>query len=116
MQIDQPTPELPVRNIEEAQRYVRDRMGFEIGWHHTEGRIGAVSHGECAIFLRQTTEAVHPVVLWIFATDIDAAYAELVERGAEITDPINDKPWGLRQFTARDPHGHILHFHHDKAS
>ncbi|WP_299410837.1 hypothetical protein [uncultured Roseobacter sp.] len=50
MKIDQPTPELPVINVREAQEYYRDKLGFEIAWFNEEGRIGAVSHGKCAIF------------------------------------------------------------------
>ena len=113
MQIDQPVPELPVRDLIAAQEWYRDCLGFEIGWRHDEGRIGAVSLGRAALFLRETQAAIAPVTLWIFAADVDAAHAEASAGGAEITDPIADRPWGLRQFTLRDPNGHILHFHHD---
>jgi hypothetical protein len=27
-----PTPELPVGDVERAQQYYRDALGFEIGW------------------------------------------------------------------------------------
>ena len=113
MNLDQATPTLPVRNIPAAQSHYRDRLGFDIGWHHVEGRIGAVSHGRCAIFLQETDGPIHPVTLWIFAEDVDAAHTELEERGATIVTPIANTPWGLRQFTLRDLDGHILHFHHD---
>ncbi|WP_253913148.1 hypothetical protein [Pseudoruegeria sp. HB172150] len=33
--------------------------------------------------------------------------------GADIVDPIADKPWGLRQFTVKDLNGNLSHFHHD---
>ncbi|WP_236628140.1 MULTISPECIES: hypothetical protein [unclassified Sulfitobacter] len=48
MPIEQPVPELPVRDVRAAQVYYRDRLGFEIAWHNTEGRIGTVSQGPCA--------------------------------------------------------------------
>lgn len=113
MKIDQPTPALPVRSVQAAQEYYRDRLGFNIGWHHEVGRIGAVSHGQCALFLAETDGDIHPGTFWIFTEDVDAAHAELTPRGAEIISPIADMPWGLRQFTLRDLHGHIFHFHHD---
>ena len=30
--INQPVPELPVADVERAQQYYRDTLGFEIGW------------------------------------------------------------------------------------
>lgn len=113
MQIEQPVPELPVRDVNAAQVYYRDRLGFEIAWHNTGGRIGAVSQGPCAIFLRETDASISPVTLWFFAPDVDGDYARFTALGAHVADPLSDKPWGLRQFTLRDPNGHLLHFHHD---
>ncbi len=113
MKIAQPTPELPVRDVEEAQRYYRDRFGFEIAWHNREGRLGAVCHGDCAVFLRETDGAIHPATFWIFTEDVDAAYAEVSKRDADIVDPINNKPWGLRQFSVKDLNGNLFHFHCD---
>ncbi|MFQ6546477.1 VOC family protein [Aestuariibius sp. 2305UL40-4] len=113
MRIGPATPELPVRSVEEAQRYYRDRMGFRIGWHQEDGRIGAVSRGDCAIFFRETDTEIHPGTFWVFAEAIDDLYRALNDLGAEIVDPIEDKPWGLRQFTVRDLHGHLFHYHLD---
>ena len=41
--IGQPVPELPVADVEEAQRYYRDVLGFEIGWLYP-GKRSALSH------------------------------------------------------------------------
>lgn len=112
-ELSQPTPEVPVRDLRAAQIYYRDRLGFQIAWTHEPGRIGAVSHGDCAIFLRQTDGPLHPATFWIFAPDVDAACRDLTERGADIVDPLADKPWGMRQFTVRDLHGNLFHIHHD---
>ncbi len=113
MRIAQPTPELPVRDVATAQAYFRDRMGFRIEWHHEEGRIGAVSHGDCAIFFRESIGEIHPATFWIFTEDVDAAFSELGKLGADIVDPIDNKPWGMRQFTVRDLNGNLFYFHHD---
>ncbi|MEP3279150.1 MAG: VOC family protein [Stappiaceae bacterium] len=113
MKIAQSTPEIPVRDVEEAQQYYRDRFGFEIAWHNRVGRIGAVCHGECALFFRETEDEIHPATFWIFTEDVDEAHSELQARGADIVDPVADKPWGLRQFSVRDHNGNLFHFHHD---
>ncbi|OLD14510.1 MAG: hypothetical protein AUJ01_13775 [Acidobacteria bacterium 13_1_40CM_3_65_5] len=53
--------------------------------------------------------AVH----WVFAEDIDATYDELKSSGANIVEPLEKKPWGLRQFTVEDIDGNRFYFHHD---
>jgi catechol 2,3-dioxygenase-like lactoylglutathione lyase family enzyme len=35
--IGQLVPELPVTDVERAQRHYRDALGFEIGWLHPDG-------------------------------------------------------------------------------
>lgn len=42
-------------------------------------------------------------------TDVDAAHAELLAKGVEITDPPTDRDYG-RDFGARDPFGNRLRF------
>ncbi len=113
MKIAQPTPELPVPSVIEAQIYYRDTLGFEIAWHNEEGRIGAVSRGPCAIFFRETDAPFHPATFWMFSPDVDAIHDDLRERGANITEPLENKPWGMRQFTFEDLRGNRFFVHHD---
>jgi uncharacterized glyoxalase superfamily protein PhnB len=110
--IGQPVPELPVTDVERAQRHYRDALGFEIGWLN-QGEIGAVSRGNVAIFFRKRTPPFEAAVHWVFAEDIDATYSELKSLGANIVEPLEKKPWGLRQFTVEDIDGHRFYFHHD---
>lgn len=113
MKMSQPTPELPVPDVRKAQEYYRDRLGFEISWYNEEGRIGAVAHGDCAIFFRESAEPARTSVFWVFSEAVDDAFAELSRLGAEIVEPPSDKPWNLRQFTLRDAFGNTFHFFHD---
>jgi predicted enzyme related to lactoylglutathione lyase len=109
----QPVPELPVADVERAQLHYRDALGFEIGWLYPDKEIGAVSRGNVAIFFRRRNQPFEPAIHWIFADDIDASYAELRSSGANIVDPLEKKPWGMRQFTVEDLDGNIFYFHHD---
>lgn len=111
--IAQPVPELPVEDVERAQRHYRDALGFQIGWLYQGGEIGAVSRGDTAIFFRKRTPPFEPAVHWIFAEDLDATYEDLRLRGARIVEPLELKPWGLRQFTVEDLDGNRFYFHHD---
>jgi len=111
--IGQPVPELPVIDVERAQEHYRDALGFEIGWLTPGKEIGAVSRGNVAIFFRKRRPPFEPAVHWVFAEDRDASCRELQALGANIVEPIETKPWGLRQFTLKDLDGNVFYFHHD---
>ena len=96
-----------------AQQYYRAVLGCKIEWTHPGKLIGAVSNGQTAIFFRKRTESFEPTVHWIYAEDVDATYGLLVKAGADIVSDIENKPWGLRQFTIKDLDGNVFHIHHD---
>ncbi len=108
-----PTPELPVVDVELAQRHYHDVLGFEIGWLYPGGEIGSVSRDNVAIFFRRRGRPFEPAVHWVFAADIDATFEELRSSGARIVEPLEKKPWGLRQFTVEDIDGNRFYFHCD---
>jgi len=105
-------PELPVRDVEKAQEFYRDKLGFKIAWLDPTKSIGAVSKDEAVIFLRQQ-EHVVPNTHWVFADDVDEVYKELVDAAVTISEEIETKPWRIRQFTIEDPDGNRFIFHHD---
>jgi uncharacterized glyoxalase superfamily protein PhnB len=45
--------------------------------------------------------------------DADAYCARAVGAGAEITKPIRDEPWGMREFGLRTADGHRLMIGHE---
>jgi uncharacterized glyoxalase superfamily protein PhnB len=107
-----PVPELPVADVERAQEYYRDVFGFEMGWITPGKEMGAVIGGETTLFFRKKEGAFEPVVLWVFAQDIDAMYEEMKAAGAEVVEALEMKPWGLRQFAVRDLDGNLFYVHH----
>ena len=111
--IGPPVPELPAADVERAQQHYRDVLGFDIGWLYPGKGIGAVSRGRMAIFFCKREPPFEPAIHWIFAEDIDASYEELQSSGANIVEPLERKPWGLRQFTVKDLDGNLFYFHHD---
>ncbi len=108
----QPVPELPVVDVERAQKYYRDVFGFEINWLEPGKEIGAVSCAGVVIFFRKRAMPFEPAVHWVFAEDIEGTYAAAQACGAKIVDPLERKPWGLRQFTVKDLDGNLFYFHH----
>jgi uncharacterized glyoxalase superfamily protein PhnB len=107
----QPVPELPVADVERAQQYYRDIFGFEIGWLYPGKEIGAVSGESVVIFFRKREATFEPAIHWVFAENIDASHEELKSTGANIVEPLETKPWGLRQFTVKDLDGNLFYFH-----
>ncbi len=45
--------------------------------------------------------------------DVDAAYAELTEKGAAAATPPTTRPWGQRTAYVRDPDGHLIELAQD---
>lgn len=111
--LSHPTPELPVEDVVRAQQHYHDAFGFEIGWLYPGGDIGSVSRDNVAIFFRKREHPFEPAVHWIFAPNIDASYEEFRSSGARIVEPLERKPWGLRQFTVEDIDGNRFYFHCD---
>ena len=109
--LNQPVPELPVADVERAQQHYRDKLGFEIGWLEQDQSIGAVQRDKAVLFFRKKDKPFDPVTQWVFCEDIEASYAEIQQLGAHISDPLETKPWGIRQFTVQDPDGNQFHFH-----
>jgi len=110
--LSKPVPELPVLDVEKAQTYYRDVLGFEIAWTLDDKSMGAVGRDGIAIFFSKETHPM-PTHHWIFAHDIDATYQEMKTRNANIVDDIENKSWGLRQFSIADLDGHRFTFHCD---
>jgi len=112
--IGRPVPELPVADVGRAQQHYAQALGFEIGWLQPDKEIGAVSRSDMGpIFFRKRKPPFEPAVHWVFAEDIDEWYRELKASGADVVDPLEKKPWGLRQFTVQDLDGNLFYFHHD---
>ena len=48
--------------------------------------------------------------VYIVVADVDAHYARAIAAGAEIVIAIKDEPYGGRDYSCRDPEGHIWNF------
>jgi uncharacterized glyoxalase superfamily protein PhnB len=110
--LGKPVPELPVLDVEKAQAYYRDVLGFEIAWTLEDKSMGAVGRDGTAIFFSKQIQPI-PTQHWVFAENIDATYEEMKTRNANIVEDIENKPWNLRQFTIEDLDGHRFTFHCD---
>lgn len=107
------TPQLPVRDVRETQRFYRDVLGCAIAWIYDE-EYGAVYNGESEIFFSQTDEPFEPVTNFVRVENADAVLETLRERGATIVEEIASHPWGMREFTVEDNNGHRFRIGHSQ--
>jgi uncharacterized glyoxalase superfamily protein PhnB len=110
------SPILLSSNMERSIEYFRDRLGFECTRHGDTFTI--CKRDEVSIFVASTDQPIVPhwqVVemmwnLYIRVDDVDAIYAEVQRRGAEIDYSLYDAPSGMREFGVQDPDGHDIAF------
>jgi GNAT superfamily N-acetyltransferase/uncharacterized glyoxalase superfamily protein PhnB len=107
-------PILAVRDVATAATYYRDVLGFEDVWLWGEPPThgGANQDGVQLQFSLNPAlaESAEGREIWIRVRDVQAMYALHQERGAEIVATLEPKPWGVSEYTVRDPNGYRLRF------
>ena len=106
---------LAVRDLAVSTRYYTGVLGLQVdfkapGWSF-------LSRGSFRVMLGECTDAVPPAQLgdhawygYVTVTDAAALFAEYRAAGAEFTQALADKPWGMREFGIRTIDGHRLMF------
>jgi catechol 2,3-dioxygenase-like lactoylglutathione lyase family enzyme len=105
-------------DFERSSAFYGDLLGFVIAehWDGPDGRgtlYRAADGGIIEIFEDSPHHPFEPpagVKVAIEVSDVDRLYTSLVTGGVEIVDPIGERPWGHRNFEARDPSGLQLVF------
>ena len=100
------------RHYEVAVAFYRDTLGFPVvgGWDRGEDDRGAILGAASGLVelikLAQDQEYVAPagVSLYVEVDDVDAFHAQLAAHGLRAPAP-EDRPWGHRQFSVKDPDG-----------
>jgi len=105
---------LAVADVVAAVRFYRDRLGFTGEWLWGEPpTFGGVSWGKVAVmFCLQSDLAarVEGHQHYFFVTGIDRLHERHRDSGVPVISPLEAKPWGLREYTVRDPNGYHLRF------
>jgi uncharacterized glyoxalase superfamily protein PhnB len=107
------TPTLPVRDVHASLAWYRDALGCEIAWVWDDGRFAAVFHGDVVqIYFTRADATVTPMTFYVHVDDADRLHTLYRERGVVIVEPLESKPWGMREFAVRDPDGHVFRLGH----
>ena len=113
------TVTLFVEDLDAAKAFYVDVFGLAVFFEDEDSAV--FQFGGTLVNLL-STEAAHELIepapvggpdagarfqLTIEVDDVDAACAELAERGVELLNGPMDRPWGVRTACFRDPGGHI---------
>ena len=106
-------PKLPMRNREATLSYYVGQLGFMLSGDHGEYLICQKDNIEIHFFSHPDLDPhLNDGQVYIRVTDIDALYDGLRSKGVAIhpNGPLENKPWGQREFSLLDPDHNLLTF------
>lgn len=104
---------LAVSDIPAAIDFYTTKLGFQQGFTWGEPpTFAGVNLGKVQIFLAKGTPTPSPETgaVYFVVGDADQLYEFHRANGVEIAQTIDDRPYGMRDYTVRDPHGYYLVF------
>ena len=107
-----------------ATTYYQRHLGFNLDWGGGDDDLAGISRDDCRLFLagpsfRQARGNAIPTLTWLNLSskaDVDALYQNWHASEAILVSAPEDKPWGLREFTAADPDGNQFRAFYDIAT
>jgi catechol 2,3-dioxygenase-like lactoylglutathione lyase family enzyme len=102
-QFIQGAPVLHVPNVRAAVDYYRDVLGFISDFGDDDYAV--VWRDNSAVHFAKGNGNPSGVHLFQWVRDVDSYYKEVRRRGAVIAVEPEDRPYGVRDFTVRDPNG-----------
>jgi uncharacterized glyoxalase superfamily protein PhnB len=109
---------LAVHSIAKASEFYTRALGFEEVFN--DGNWSFLKRDNCMVMLGECRDAVpardlgdHSYFAYLVVDDADSFFSRCKAEKAEITSPIEDKPWQMREFGIRTPDGHRIMIGHD---
>jgi uncharacterized glyoxalase superfamily protein PhnB len=105
-------PFMRFADADAAMQWLANAFGFQQRAVH-RGEDGVVHHAELSlgagtIMIGQGNPGEQGV--YVAVDDADAHYERALAAGADIVRPLADTDYGSREYTARDPDGHVWSF------
>ena len=102
-------PILPVRDLEEARDF-RSRAGLEVQVYDEGYAFVLDDDGHECVHLAVRPEVDPPADLaacYVHVDDVQGWHGRLAQAGLPVT-PVRDEPWGMEEFSVRDPSGNLI--------
>ena len=104
---------LAVHDMKLSAKFFIDVLGFKIvmeppGWIFVSRDNCMIMLGECPDDMHPSELGCHNYFAYLRVDDANAFHDELTRKGATLSSPIEDKPWGMREFGVRTPDGHRI--------
>ena len=112
-QFYQGAPLLLVPDVPSTADYYRKILGFRSDLDGTTPEYTVVWRDNASVHLARGEGVPRGVRIFFWVKDVEALYADVRERGAEIETPIGTRPYQIRDFSTRDPNGVLLVFGQD---
>jgi catechol 2,3-dioxygenase-like lactoylglutathione lyase family enzyme len=113
VECEQVHPSLAVSDIATAVAFYTKKLGFATAFTWGDPpTFAGVNLGKVQIFLRKGTPAPKGCVVSFLVGDADQLYEFHRAQGVEVAEPIEDRPYGIRDYAIRDLHGYYLSFGH----
>lgn len=116
-----PEPILPACDLRRTREFY-ERLGFRSGYN--DDRYDILRRGNLVVHLERHDDlapAANETSCYWRVTDADALHREFSALGLpsegvpRLTEP-SDEPWGMREFTLKDPAGNLIRVGHELAS
>lgn len=102
------TPILPVHDLDAVEEFLTV-LGADV--RRYDDGYAWVRVADCEVFHLAVHADLDPEVnrsaLYLHVPDVDAVHAHLTDHG-QAPAPVEDQPWGMREFRIHDPSGNLL--------
>jgi catechol 2,3-dioxygenase-like lactoylglutathione lyase family enzyme/GNAT superfamily N-acetyltransferase len=108
------TAVLACADVQQTVDFYCNTLGFKLHWLWEDPpTFGAIGMGHVEVFLQRRPDLAGKTeghAHCFHVTDADGLHAQHAAAGAPILAPPANKPWGMREYTVRDPNGYHLRF------
>ena len=104
-QFYQGAPLLLVPDVPATADFYRRILGFKTDPGTETDTYSVVWRDNAAVHLARGEHAPTGVRIFFWVKDVNALYEQVVKRGATVAAPIGTRPYGVRDFSIRDPNG-----------
>src|SRR6476661_4946765 len=113
--LKQASPTLHVADMRRTFAFFEKSLGFRCTFKvdddlHSASPYAIVARDQVAIHLQLSAKAAGTSSCYITVDDAESVWAEVQRAGAQVTRPIENSGYGMRDFNIADPDGNTLGF------